>query len=103
MLYLVKERREGLKYNIWGGGGRGGQEKGIDVSTIQKGVIVKKALNTFVAHCGLNLLKGHGNNTNDLQWLMCVLFPYLFNRQALDLQQQMAGSVKKSNNEPIVI
>ena len=35
-----------------GGKGRGMQEKGIDVSTMQKGVIVYKCLNTFVSHCG---------------------------------------------------
>ena len=34
------------------GKGRGMQEKGIDVSTMQKGVIVYKCLNTFVSHCG---------------------------------------------------
>ena len=43
MLSEVKERLEGSKYNIDFGG------KGM--STIQKGAILRKCLNTFVPHC----------------------------------------------------
>ena len=49
----VKERLEGPKYNIDFGEGRGGgrQGKGIGKSTIQKGAILRKCLNTFFPHC----------------------------------------------------
>ena len=52
MLFTVKERLEGLKYNF-GFRGRGGgtQGEGIGMFTVQKGVILKKSLNTFVPHC----------------------------------------------------
>ena len=47
MLFVVKERLEGLKYNIdFGGGGGGTQGEGIGMSTIQKGAIVP--------HCSLH-------------------------------------------------
>ena len=53
MLSEVKERLEGPKYNIDFGGGRGGgrQGKGIGKSTVQKGAILRKRLDTFVPHC----------------------------------------------------
>ena len=52
MLSEVKERLEGPKYNIdFGGRGGGRQGKGIGKSTIQKGAILRKCLNTFVPHC----------------------------------------------------
>ena len=59
MLSEVKERLEGPKYNIDFVGGRGGgrQGKGIGKSTIQKGAILWKCLNTFVPHCSLEHCK----------------------------------------------
>ena len=54
MLSEVKKRLEGPKYNIdFGGGGRGlgRQGKGISISTMQKGAILRKCVNTFVPHC----------------------------------------------------
>ena len=52
MLSEVKERLEGPKYNIdFGGRGGGRQGKGIGKSTIQKGAILWKCLNTFVPLC----------------------------------------------------
>ena len=51
MLSKVKERLEGPKYNIdFGGKGLGYRGEG-DMSTMQKGVIYGKCLNTFVRHC----------------------------------------------------
>ena len=51
----VKERLEGPKYDIdWGGRGWGRQGKGIGMSTMQKGAILRKCLNTFVPHCSWN-------------------------------------------------
>ena len=47
MLSEVKERLEGPKYNIDFGG------KGIGMSTMLKGAILWKCLNTFVPHQGL--------------------------------------------------
>ena len=56
MFVLVEQRRDGLKCNIGLGGGGGGggtlTQVRIDMSTIQKGVILWKCLNTFVPHCG---------------------------------------------------
>ena len=50
MLFVVKERLEGLKYNIdLGGGGGGTQGEGIGMSTVQKGAIVP--------HCSLHLIE----------------------------------------------
>ena len=41
MLFVDKERLEGLKHNIgFRGGGRGAQGEGIDMSTVQKGAIL---------------------------------------------------------------
>ena len=41
MLFVVKERLEGLKYNIgFGGRGWGTQGKGIGMSSVQKGAIL---------------------------------------------------------------
>ena len=52
MLSEVRERLEGPKYNIdFGGRGGGRQGKEIGKSTIQKGAILRKCLNTFVPHC----------------------------------------------------
>ena len=53
MLSEVKKRLEGPKFNIDFGGGRGWgrQGKGIGISTIQKGAILRKCVNTFVPHC----------------------------------------------------
>ena len=52
MLSEVKERLEGPKYNIdFFGEGLGRQGKGIGMSTMQKGAILWKCLNTFVPHC----------------------------------------------------
>ena len=52
MLFVVKERLEGLRKTLilWGGGG-GTQGEGIGMSTVQKGAILLKCLNTFVPHC----------------------------------------------------
>ena len=46
----VKERLEGPKYNI----DLKGRGKGIGMSTMQKGAILRKCLNTFVPHCSWN-------------------------------------------------
>ena len=52
MLSELKERLEGPKYNIdFGGRGWGRQGKGISISTMQKGAILRKCVNTFVPHC----------------------------------------------------
>ena len=51
MLPKVKERLEGPEYNIdfgWMGWGR--QGKGIGMSTMEEGAILRKCLNTFVPH-----------------------------------------------------
>ena len=45
MLSEVKKRLEGPKFNIDFGG------KGISISTMQKGAILRKCVNTFVPHC----------------------------------------------------
>ena len=45
MLSEVKKRIEGPKFNIDFGG------KGISISTMQKGAILRKCVNTFVPHC----------------------------------------------------
>ena len=49
MLSEVKKRLEGPKFNIDFGWGR--QGKGISISTMQKGAILRKCVNTFVPHC----------------------------------------------------
>ena len=52
MLSEVKKRLEGPKFNIdFGGRGWGRQGKGISISTMQKGAILRKCVNTFVPHC----------------------------------------------------
>ena len=55
MLSEVKKRLEGPKFNIDFGGrgsrGWGRQGKGISISTMQKGAILRKCVNTFVPHC----------------------------------------------------
>ena len=52
MLSEVKKRLEGPKFNVdFGGRGWGRQEKGISISTMQKGAILRKCVNTFVPHC----------------------------------------------------
>ena len=53
-LFEVEQRRDGLKCNI-GLGGRGGgtlTQRGIEMSTMQKGIILWKCLNTFVPYSG---------------------------------------------------
>ena len=60
MLPEVKERLEGLKYNIdfeeraWENTGGGDRY----MSTMEKGVILRKCLNTFVPYCSSPSLKG---------------------------------------------
>ena len=49
MLLVVKERLEGPKYNIDFGGGGGGTQGRIGMSTVQKGAIVP--------HCSLHLIE----------------------------------------------
>ena len=56
MLSEVKKRLEDPKYNIDFGGGGGGrgwgrQEKGISISTMQKGAILRECVDTFVPDC----------------------------------------------------
>ena len=52
MLSEVKKRLEGPTFNIdFGGKGWGRQGKGISISTMQKGAILRKCVNTFVPHC----------------------------------------------------
>ena len=52
MLSEVKKRLEGPNFNIdLGGRGWGRQGKGISISTMQKGAILRKCVNTFVPHC----------------------------------------------------
>ena len=54
MLFLVEERLKGVKYNIDFGWRRGGGDtKGewIDMSTMKKGAVLQKCVNTFVVHC----------------------------------------------------
>ena len=52
MLSEVKKRLEGPNFNIdFRGGGWGRQGKGIGISTMQKGAILRKCVNTFVPHC----------------------------------------------------
>ena len=59
MLSEVKKRFEGPKFNIdfdidFGGKGFWGRQgKGIGISTMQKGAILRKCVNTFVPHCSL--------------------------------------------------
>ena len=54
-----QERLEGLNTTlILEGGGKGTQGEGIGMSTVQKGCILKKCLNTFVPHCGFNPYSG---------------------------------------------
>ena len=49
---VVKERLEGLKCNIGFGGRRWGYTGGgVGISTVQKGAILLRCLNTFVLHC----------------------------------------------------
>ena len=56
MLFEVKERLEGLEYNIDFGGGSGGtQGKGIGMFTMQKGPILQKCRNTFVPCCSFHI------------------------------------------------
>ena len=53
MLAEVNERLEGPKIQHWvlEGRGWGTQGKGIGMSTMQKGAILRKCLNTYVPHC----------------------------------------------------
>ena len=53
MLSEVKKRLEDPKYNIDFGGGRGWgrQGKGISISTVQKGGILRECVDTFVPDC----------------------------------------------------
>ena len=52
MLSEVKKKLEGPKFNIdFGVRGWGRQGKGIRISTMQKGAILRKCVNTFVPHC----------------------------------------------------
>ena len=56
MLFEVKERLEGLEYNIDFGGGSGGKQgKGIGMFTMQKGAMLQKCLNTFVPCCSFHI------------------------------------------------
>jgi len=52
MLSEVKNRLVGPNFNIdFGGRGWGRQGKGIGISTMKKGAILRKCVNTFVPHC----------------------------------------------------
>ena len=53
MLAEVNERLKGPKIQHWflEGRGWGTQGKGIGMSTMQKGAILRKCLNTYVPHC----------------------------------------------------
>ena len=53
MLSEVKKKTWGSKIQhwFWGGRGWGRQGKGISISTMQKGAILRKCVNTFVPHC----------------------------------------------------
>ena len=52
MLSVVKEGLEAPKFNIaFGGRGWVRQGKRISISTMQKGAILRKCVNTFVPHC----------------------------------------------------
>ena len=59
MLLVVEERLEGLKYNIdfWGGVGVITQGEGLDMSTLQKRIILWKCRNTFVSHYNFIFVK----------------------------------------------
>ena len=59
MLFEVKERLEGLKYNIdFGGRGWGYTGKGVGMFTMQKGAILKKCLNTLSLLRAIRVLGG---------------------------------------------
>ena len=49
MFFEIKERLEGLKH-IGFFGGWGTQREGVGMSTVQKGAILRKCLNTLVFH-----------------------------------------------------
>ena len=52
MLSEVKKKLQGPKFNVdFGGRGWGRQGKGISISTVQKGAILWKCVNSFVPHC----------------------------------------------------
>ena len=76
MLSEVKEKLDGPKYNIDSGGrGWGRQEKGIGMSTMQKGAISRKCLDTFLPHCS---------------FILCI---GLFRKSTLNLHVDSVGSV----------
>ena len=55
MFSEVKKKKKDLRVQnstlILGGRGWGRQGKGISISTMQKGAILRKCVNTFVPHC----------------------------------------------------
>ena len=73
MLFEVKERLEGLEYNIdFGRREWGTQGKGIGMSTMQKGAILQKCLNTFVPYCSFHI--GQVESHSAFRWEMLVLW-----------------------------
>ena len=57
MLFEVKKKDLRVQNTtfILGGRGWGRQGKEITISTMQKGAILRKCVNTFVPHCSLNI------------------------------------------------
>ena len=83
MLFEVKERLEGIKYNIdFGGRGGGTQGKGIGMSTMQKGAILKNCLNTFVPYCSFHIgqVESHAVFRREMLVLWIDSITYMFTR-----------------------
>ena len=73
MLFEVKERLEGLKYNIdFGGRGWGYTGKGVGLFTMQKGAISQKCFNTFVPYGSFHI--GRVESHSAFRWEMLVLW-----------------------------